>query len=305
MANSRKKILVTGASGLLGREICRQLCLDKHNYIVAVDNNWRYPGTIISDCTEFVSDNLDVFLKKTVNDFDYIYHMAAINGTSYFYKIPNQVLKNNTLADFAIFEFVESNRDSKLIYASSSEIIAGSTNFPTSEETSVYIENMHNARWSYRIPKILSENYLVNSDINFVIARFFNIFSEHSGPGHFIHDISNNIQKHNFQLISPDETRSFCYVADAVDALIRIASVVSGDVVNIGTDEELRIVDAANIVARALGHQDVNWRYLPSVTGSVQRRRPDLTTLKKYFPEYSPLTFKDAISKLYEQNSQR
>lgn len=299
MANPYKKILITGAAGLIGREICKQLS-STSNYIVAVDNNWRYPNTEIHDCNEFISMDLSNFLKNKINDFDIIYHMAAINGTTYFYNIPNQVLKNNTITDLDIFEFAEQNLNCKLIYASSSEVVADSTTFPTPEEDSVFIRNIHNARWSYRIPKILSENYLVNSDIDYVIARFFNVFSEYSGTGHFIKDISDKIKNKNFELIGAEETRSFCYVADAVTALIRISAHASRDVVNIGSDEELTVIEAANILASALGYTDVHWNNIPSNKGSVLRRKPNLSNLKKYFPEFKPLKFKEAINKIYE-----
>ncbi len=126
MASNRKKILITGASGLIGREFCNQLSLD--NDVTAVDNNQRFKDYVPNNCL-YVQANLTEYLAQATNDFDIIYHMAATNGTKYFYSQPNDVLRNNVTLDLAMFRFAESNPACKLIYASSSEVVAGTTIF--------------------------------------------------------------------------------------------------------------------------------------------------------------------------------
>ncbi len=289
-----EKILVTGASGLIGREICRQL--SGRFLVVGVDNNFRYPS-YVPECT-FIKSDLIEYLNNTTNNFKFVFHMAAINGTEYFYKIPNTLIENNVSNDIAIFNFVKKNKSCKLIYASSSEVIAGTDNFPTAEETDVHIENIHNPRWSYRIPKILSENYLFNSDIDFLIARFFNVYSEHSGPGHFVYDIINKIKGSDYTIIGHDETRSFCYVEDAVTALLHIYRQTNREVINIGSDEEINILEAANILADKLGYK-IQWRLTPGREGSVKRRMPNITKLKNIHPEYSPRSFKQVVEEKF------
>lgn len=289
-----EKVLVTGAAGLIGREICRQL--SKHFLVIGVDNNFRYPS-YVPECT-FIKTDLIEYLNTSKNNFKFVFHMAAINGTEYFYKMPNTLIENNVNNDLAIFNFVKTNKSCKLIYASSSEVVAGTDNFPTSEETDVYIENIHNPRWSYRIPKILAENYLFNSDIDFLIARFFNVYSECSGPGHFVYDIINKIKGNDHTIIGHDETRSFCYVEDAVAALLHIYQQVSREVINVGSDEEVKILEAANILADKLGYK-ISWKLTPGREGSVKRRIPDIAKLKNIHPEYSPRTFKQAVEEKF------
>ena len=291
MASNRKKILITGASGLIGRELCNQLSTDDD--ITAVDNNQRFKDYVPPNCV-YVQSDLAEYLEQTTNNFDIIYHMAATNGTKYFYSQPNDVLRNNVTLDLSIFKFAESNSNCKLIYASSSEVVAGTSQFPTPEITDITVNNIHNARWSYMLPKILAENYLFNSNIDFLIVRFFNVFSEFSGSGHFVKDIADKIRNENFELIGADETRSFCYVSDAVNALINISD-VSGQVVNIGSDEELTILEAANIIASVLGNNNVEWTTKPGLLGSAKNRRPDITELKRLFPAFSPKSFSEVI----------
>jgi len=291
MASDRKKILITGACGLIGRELCEQL--SPHNDVTAVDNNQRFRDYVPKNCN-YVRSDLIEYLEHTTNTFDIIYHMAATNGTKYFYSQPNDVLRNNVTLDLSMFKFVESNLECKLIYASSSEVMAGTTVFPTPELTDINVTNIHNARWSYMLPKVLAENYLFNSDIDFLIIRFFNVFSEHSGSGHFVKDIVEKIRNKNFELIGATETRSFCYVSDAVDAVIKISD-ANRQVVNVGSDEELTILDAANIVADTLGEYNIMWTTKPGLAGSAKNRRPDITQLKRLLPTFSPKSFKEVL----------
>lgn len=295
MENHCKKVLITGAAGLIGREICSQLA--GRYEIVAVDNNFRYPNFIPTNCT-FIQADLIEYISTATNDFDYIFHMSAINGTSYFYKIPNQLVENNIKGDLAVFEFVKKNSGSKLIYASSSEVVAGTAEFPTSELSDVYIKNIHNPRWSYRISKILSENYLVNSNLNYLIIRFFNVYGKNSASGHFIKDILDNISAENYKLIGANETRSFCRVEDAVDALVNIFRNVNNDVVNIGSDEEILILDAATIISNCV-NKKIDWELLPNVSGSSLRRKPCLAKLKLLYPAFDPMCFEQAIKKYF------
>ena len=289
-----KKILITGAAGLLGREFCNQLCKD--NEVIAVDNNQRFPNFTPHGVT-YIKSDLSEYLKQTSDTFDIIYHMAATNGTKYFYSQPNNVLRNNITLDLDLFKFVESNPSCKLIYASSSEVVAGTTIFPTPEITDIDISNIHNPRWSYMLPKVLAENYLFNSNIDFLIIRFFNVFSEHSGSGHFVKDIADKIRSKNFELIGADETRSFCYVSDAVDAVIKISE-TSRQLVNVGSDEELKIINAANIIADAMGENNIVWTTKPGLAGSAKNRQPDITQLKRLLPTFSPKSFKEVLSNI-------
>jgi len=290
-----KKILVTGAAGLIGREVVSQLSKFDCE-IVGVDNNSRYKDYQPKNC-KFVQSDLNEYLIDKNNDFDFIFHMAAINGTSNFYQNPSLTLMNNTLLDINVFKFAEKGK-SKLIYSSSSEVVSDSNQLPTSEIVDININNIHNPRWSYRLPKILSENYLANSNIDYLIIRFFNVYSEHSGSGHFVKDIVQKIKNKDFSLIGGNETRSFCYVADAVDAVLETSSFVSKEIVNVGHNEELLILDAANIIASALGVNDIQWNMHKGLDGSVKRRCPSIDKLISFYPTYSPNSFKNSIEKI-------
>lgn len=288
-----KKVLITGAAGLIGRELCVQL--SPIFEVIGVDNNFRYPN--YKPSCKFIQQNLIDYLESVENDFDYVFHMGAINGTKYFYDIPNQLIDNNVICDLAVFEFMRKNVHSKLIYASSSEVVAGTDEFPTTESNNITIHNIHNPRWSYRLGKVLAENYLMNSTINFLIIRFFNVFGKDSGSGHFVRDILDKIDCNDYTLVGGDETRSFCRVEDAVDAVINIYDKASKEIINVGSEEEITILSAASTIARNK-NKNITWNSIPGKQGSALRRKPSLDKLLKYYPSFNPMLFKDAIKDL-------
>ena len=295
MENHRKKILVTGALGLLGNLLANQL---SRNYdVTGIDNDFRPNKEKQVDFT-LIRTNVKDFVKNNENCYDYIFHFSAINGTKYFYEIPNQLVENNTYSDIEIFNYAKLN-NSKVIYASTSEVVSDTEIIPTPEEKNATINDIHNPRWSYRLSKILSENYLYNSNLDFLIIRFFNIYSENSKSGHFIFDIVEKIKNKNFIVSGSNETRSFCYANDAIDAVLNIFNKVNNEIVNVGNDEEILIMDAVKIISSYYNVND-NWQFKESLPGSTLRRLPCINKLRKYYPAFSPVLFSEGIKKVLD-----
>ena len=285
------KILITGAGGLLGTEFCRQLTAKGHE-IWAIDNQSR--STSIPECDRWIITDLklpDVFVNVLPTDFDYIYHYGAINGTTNFYERPNEVLVNNFVSDVNVFEFASMNSNLKrLVYASSSEVVSDDPVLPVTENSDVLIKNIHNARWSYRLAKIASENFLYNSKLPYVMLRYFNVYGENSKKGHFLGDQIDKIKNGVFSVIGAQETRS-----DAVRASIFVAENINRELVNIGNDREITIGDAVQVIAAELGYSTAIFEQLPSKAGSVANRRPNIDKLRSIMPDYVPMSFEQGI----------
>ena len=296
------KILVTGASGLLGTEICRQLKQDVANEVWAVDNHSR--STTIPLCDKFLELDLTngANFEQLPKDFDYIYHYAAINGTKNFYERPNQVMWTNMCTDFNMFEFAMlcGTTLKKFVYASSSEVVSDDPETPVKENTDITIKNIHNARWSYRLPKICSENFLVNGAIPYVMCRYFNVYGDNSKAGHFLADQIAKIKSGVFEVIGPEETRSFCHVEDAVRATIHMSRAVENELINIGNDIEITIMEAAQTIAGAMGHTNPNWISTPGKVGSTPNRRPDISKLRSVLTDYCPRTFEQGVKEIVD-----
>lgn len=301
------KILVTGASGLLGEEICRQLSENKQHEIWAVDNHSR--SSIIPPCDHWLCLDLtdQEAVRSLPTDFDRIYHYAAINGTRNFYERPNHVLRTNTLLDLNVFDLARRCQGlDLLIYASSSEVVSGDPQSPVVENRDITVHNIHNARWSYRLPKVLSENYLANcGDFNWLAFRYFNVYGNHSKDGHFVADQLHKISQGRFEIMGASETRSFCHVADAVEASLKASELVSHEVINIGNDREITVLEAATVIARCLGHSDPKWVHADGLSGSTPQRRPCIDRLRELLPNYSPRTFEQGMTEIANYRSQQ
>lgn len=287
MASNRKKILITGSGGMIGRELCKKL-VGRGDHVTGVDNGWR-------------QNNLQQLAHKTINcnlqdldvdwdTFDQVYHLAAINGTTNFYDYPHTVIENNISCDLAVFQHVRS----RLVWTSTSEIVADDDEIPTPEKIDVTLKNIHNPRWSYRLSKMVSENWLANSDVDHAVIRFFNVWSENDAPGHFISDQIDKMKRGVFEIMNPDDTRSFCYVEDAVDAMIMVADSDYQGVVNIGSQEEIPIRKAVNILAEHLGYNN-DFKIIQGHNGSTKRRCPNITKLLKIYPEFNPGSFEQMV----------
>jgi nucleoside-diphosphate-sugar epimerase len=297
------KILVTGASGLLGTEICRQLKQEEGMEVWAVDNHSR--STTVPDCDKFLELDLTngTNFEQLPKDFDYIYHYAAINGTKNFYERPNQVMWTNMCTDFNMFEFAILCEKTlkKFVYASSSEVVSDDPQTPVKENTDITIKNIHNARWSYRLPKVCSENFLTNSKIPYVMFRYFNVYGDNSKAGHFLADQIAKIKSGVFECVGPEETRSFCHVEDAVRATIHASRAVTNELLNIGNDREITIMEAAQTIARCMGHTDPVWITTAGKAGSTPNRRPDISKLKSILKDYRPRTFEQGVQEIIDK----
>ena len=292
------KILVTGASGLLGTEICRQLKTVADNEVWAIDNHSR--SSTIPPCDQFLIIDLNdqTAIAQLPRDFDYIYHYGAINGTKNFYERPNQVLTNNFVCDLNMFEYASEIQNLKnIVYASSSEIVSDDPVSPVPEHADIAIKDIHNARWSYRLAKVCSENYLSNSKLPYVMLRYFNVYGENSKAGHFLADQIAKIKQGKFECFGANETRSFCHVEDAIRASIYCAETQTRELINIGNDREITIMDAAQIIASALGHDNPTWAITPGKPGSTASRRPDISKLRSIMSDYTPMSFELGVQK--------
>jgi len=291
-------ILVTGAAGLIGSELCGQL-KDNGHKVFAVDNMSR--ANKIPQCDDFYCRDLSKsleFLSSIKDNIEIIYHLSAINGTSNFYEKPNEVLSNNIQSDLNIFKFSKECKNlKKFLYASSSEVMSHK-DF-CEESKSLVIDDISNPRYSYKIAKVASENYLHNSNLPWIIIRYFNVYGIETKSGHFVYDQIQNHKNNIFKIVGPNETRCYTYVEDAINATIKISDQCPPqNIINIGSSEELTSLEATITIASSMGYSFIDYELLNGLKGSPSKRKPDLTKLLEYYPEYSPISFEKGISKV-------
>jgi nucleoside-diphosphate-sugar epimerase len=281
------KIILTGHCGFIGS-----------HYLDRIKND--YDVTFFDIANGY--DLKDPILTKELPNCDVVVHMAATNGTKLFYEEPTEVAFNNTLPTFNLIDRYK-NTNTKFVFTSTCEIFNGAIDrglhpVPTDETVPVMFEDIINPRWSYSLPKALGENLVANSGLPWLVIRYFNIY----GPGqkdHFISEFVERVRKGEYY-INGNDTRSFCYIDDAIEMTHRLVIDHSGCIVNVGRQEENSIADVAKIIMDIMEVDPNKLEILPGPKGSAKRRCPDTTLVQKLtgFNNYTSL--KDGLKNTVE-----
>jgi len=274
------KYLVTGSKGFIGSHYYNYLQKNK-SHVVPYDRNIR--GEDLSDKNT----------TRLLPDFDVVVHLAATNGTRLFYQNPTDVLINNTLPTINLIERYR-NTNIKFVFASTCEIFNGAIDegyypVPTDEQVPVVFNDITNPRWSYSIPKALGENLVANSGLEYLIIRYFNVY----GPGQVDHFISEFVErcKQGIYYIKGNDTRSFCYIDDAVEMTHTLVQNCSNKTVHVGNQQEYKISTVAKMIMGIMGINPERLEITEGPLGSAKRRCPDTSLVRELtgFENYTPL----------------
>jgi len=223
------KILVTGGTGFVGSNLILQL-LDEKNEIISFDNYSR--NSFSNELLQENNVNLikgDITnqndLKKIPKDIDIIYHLAAVNGTKYFYEMPEKVLQVNLKGTLNLMEWIQSTDTKRIFFASSSEVYGFPSVFPTPEHSILSVPDPTNPRFSYSSSKITGEIIIINFarsiGIEYTIGRLHNAYGPKMGFEHVIPEFIRKAVREEKFLVKGDgtESRSFCYISDIVEGI--------------------------------------------------------------------------------------
>tara|TARA_B100001109_G_C18815257_1_gene451711 strand:+ start:227 stop:1096 length:870 start_codon:yes stop_codon:yes gene_type:complete len=286
------KILVTGSHGFIGKSLVKRLKENDHDVIEVDKKNGI-------DLTSFeVVENLP--------DVDAIFHLAAYNGTKWFYEKPFDVVLDNTLPTINLLKRYASNLN-LFVFAGTCESYAGIHNLsdkflPTDENVPLVISDVTNPRWSYGGSKIGNEVSVIAAHeqhgMNFQILRFHNVY----GPDqidHFFPEFIDRVKKGDFSLKGYSNTRSFLYIDDCIDYVLELFGNPNSfnQVINIGSEDEISIEKAAKMVLNLLNLKtELELKKAP--IGSVSRRLPDLKKLKLFTKKRNLISLEEGIKKL-------
>ncbi len=293
-----KKYLVTGGTGFIGRAVTMSMV--RNGYTVRVlDNNSR--GNIESlksvideiECVDGDIRNPDV-VKKAARGMDGVIHLAAVNGTKFFYSIPEVVLDVSTRGIINVIDACLWNGVEEIFLASSSEAYQIPPIVPTPENVPLNIPDIFNPRYSYGGGKIISELYVANFGKKYfnkaIIFRPHNVYGPEMGWEHVIPQFIMRMRELTslrekavrFPIQGTgNETRAFIYIDDFVKGLeILLKRGEHLNVYNIGTDSEITINNVAQAVAQFF---NIKIKIVPGKIqkGGTSRRLPDITKIKK------------------------
>lgn len=283
-----RTILVTGGAGAIGGNLCRKLSKLNAKRIIILDNlsssyEWNIPhaSNII-----FVKGSIldDEILKRIFKEKpQYVFHLAAHFANQNSVDNPEIDLMVNGMGILKVLEYSQLINVERFVYSSSGCGVYGLTSKMPFEEHDTSI-SLHTP---YQVTKLIGElytNYFYNLyDLPIVNARFFNVYGPGEVPGKYRNVIPNffywAMNKKPLPITgNGTETRDWTYVDDIVNGLLLMGINESaiGEAFNLGSGEEHRVIDMANIVNNISGNNagviftekrnwDVKCRLLSSV----------------------------------------
>jgi UDP-glucuronate decarboxylase len=285
---TEKTILITGGAGFIGSNLCEKL-LNENNRIICVDN--LLTGNIknvehLLNHPNFTFMNHDIIEPLEIKeDIDEIYNFACPASPPKYQKDPINTLKVNFLGVLNLLELARL-KNAKFLQSSTSEVYGEPEITPQHEN---YRGNVNTVgiRSCYdegkRVAETLTMDYHHQYNVDTRIVRIFNTY----GPKMDKHDgrvVSNFIiQALNNEDITlygnGEQTRSFCYIDDQIDGLIKLMNSDYIYPVNIGNPYELTVRELATIILNITkSKSNIVYKELP--LDDPTNRKPDISKAK-------------------------
>jgi UDP-glucose 4-epimerase len=293
-----RRYLITGGTGFLGSALVRRL-VEAGNAVRVLDDNSRGAPHRLAGCANVELVGADVRDARAVTaaakGVDCVVHMAAINGTEFFYRKPEAVLDVAVRGTLAVVDACRANGVGDLVLASSSEVYQTPPVVPTPEAVPLIVPDVFNPRYSYGGGKLISEliavNYGRTGFERVVIFRPHNVYGPDMGWEHVIPQLALRAaaaatraargRSVDFPIQGTgQQTRAFVHVDDFTDGLMRV--IAHGQhlaVYNIGSDEEVTIADLAQRIVAIFGCS-ANLQRNEAPAGGTDRRCPDISLLR-------------------------
>lgn len=314
------KVLITGGAGFIGSHLA-EAYLKRGDDVYIIDDLSTGSLDNIKFLQEEKRYNNHLFvtvdsifnhdkLLELVGICDIVFHLAAAVGVRYILEHPLETIIANIDGTKVVLELCNKFKK-KVLITSSSEVYGKQTNDSLAETDDVVYGPSCKSRWSYAASKLLDEflalAYYRTKGLNTIIVRLFNTVGprQTGAYGMVIPRFVSQALKGGPITVygNGKQTRTFTYVKDVVDALIRLMEVPGavGEVFNIGGNEEISIKELA-LKIKKMANSDSEIRYIPYDEAfeknfeDMKRRVPSLEKIKGLIG-FEPKTDLDSILK--------
>ena len=301
-------ILVTGGTGFIGSNLCKELVKNKENHVICLDNN--FTGNLKNIKELFKLDNFEFIrhdvCKEILLEVDQIYHLACPASPKDYQFNGIKTIKTNVLGTLNMLGLAKRTK-ARILLSSTSEVYGDPLISPQKE---TYWGNVNpvGIRSCYdegkRVAETLMIEYQRNCSVDIRIARIFNTYglflNKNDGRvvSNFIIQALNN---ENITIYGEGkQTRSFCFVSDMVEGLIKLMNTDTNDEtslpVNLGNPEEITISELAETII-SLTNSKSKIEYLPLPEDDPMNRKPDIEKAIKILEWYPKISLKEGINK--------
>lgn len=285
----QKTSVVTGGAGFIGSHLSEALLALGHK-VICVDNLLTGSETNIEEAKKnpnFSFINQDIILKAPDAEADFVFNLASPASPADFKNLAEEIALVNSVGAINMLRFAK-EKNARYLEASTSEVYGDPKEHPQ-KETYFGNVNPNGVRSCYdeskRFAEAITMVYVRKYNLDARIIRIFNTYGPkmRKDDGRVVSNFINQALVGKPLTIYGDgtQTRSFCYVSDLVDGIIKVmfGENLKGEVFNLGNPEEYNVKDLAQKIKSLTGSAS------PITTGPLPeddptQRKPDITKVK-------------------------
>ena len=297
------RILVTGGAGFIGNHLCSRL-LDQSHEVICLDNLFtgskqNIKRLLNNENFEFIRHDIT---QPILLEVDQIYHLACPASPVHYQYNPVKTVKTNVMGTINALGIAKRVK-ARVLLASTSEIYGDPEVHPQVEEYRGNVNTL-GPRSCYdegkRMAETLMMDYHRQNGVDTRIVRIFNTYGPNMHPedGRVVSNfIMQALRGESITIYGKGEqTRSFCYVDDLVEGLIRMMNQEETiGPINLGNPDERTILNLAELIISKIGKGDLTYKEMPE--DDPTRRKPNIDKANKFLSWSPKMNIEDGLDK--------